>query len=200
VATLFEYIALRFVLGMILSFVSYHLTQQASVWVVLYNASVIVAYLLYVGVGLSHARNPWIWGNVSTKHVLWAAMVVAVVLLARLEQLHLLPERLSLLTNAESLPHSLAVFVLIPIKEELLYRGILLRRAADGLGFWPGLLLSSTLFGLGHPSLGVTLVMGMLFGYLYSPRSTATLLTPIVVHVLANLTGLLPLLPEGIHF
>lgn len=167
---------------------------------VLYNTAALIAYLLYIRVSLSHTRSPWAWGCVSRHHVLWTALVLAVSVAARLEQLPLLPNRLSLLGSLPSLPYALTVFVLAPIKEEVLYRAILLRRAAGGLGFWPGLILSSLLFGLGHTRPVAASAMGMLLGYMYSPRGTATLLTPILMHAWANLTGLLPVLPDEFHF
>ena len=195
-ATVVEYVALRYVLGLALSFVSYHLLQGDPMWAVLYNAAMIAAYLAYVRWGPRRACTPWFWGRAKAMNVLYAVSAIGAFLLGRMGHLQVIPERLSLLSN----PFYLVVFFLAPMKEELLYRGILLRRAAEGLGFWPGLLLSGVLFAAGHPNVATAFLAGVILGFFYSPKCTATLLTPIALHILLNLTGFLPVLPEGPRF
>jgi membrane protease YdiL (CAAX protease family) len=92
-------------------------------------------------------------------------------------------------------------FVLAPIGEELLFRGILqsgLRRAipirrGSHRHRWVAILLTATFFGLLHmptpqyvPAL---IVLGILLGYLY--ERTGSLLVPILVHMLFNGKSLL---------
>ena len=84
----------------------------------------------------------------------------------------------------------IAVFVvaalITPIKEELLFRGFVLRFfEAKYAKAWLGLLISSAVFGLMHldyPIAGVT--MGLVFGALY--LKTNSLVVPIVAHFIWN--------------
>lgn len=74
-----------------------------------------------------------------------------------------------LAVDARPLLHTLLLFALLPaLCEELLYRGVLAPTLAQRIGFWPGLLVSSLLFGLLHFNLSrllPTALLGMAAGY-----------------------------------
>jgi membrane protease YdiL (CAAX protease family) len=79
----------------------------------------------------------------------------------------------------------LMVTVIAPIVEEIVFRGMLMRRWIAKRGFWTGLLGSAALFAVLHPpdwigSFAFSVVAGIL--YLWS----RSLLLPIFVHVLNN--------------
>ena len=86
----------------------------------------------------------------------------------------------------------LLVIVAAPIGEEFLFRGVLLPALLRG-GSWPrALLLQALLFGAIHmhlPSFAALTAAGMLFGMGY--MATGSILTPIVMHMVFNATGIL---------
>lgn len=79
-----------------------------------------------------------------------------------------------------------------PILEELLFRGVLFSVVLKGRTFLFGALLTSLYFSLMHlhaPSLLSLLVLSVGFSAGYA--ATGSILTPVVMHALFNLTGLL---------
>jgi uncharacterized protein len=82
----------------------------------------------------------------------------------------------------------IGVGLLIPIAEELYFRGLLHNWFAEHFGFWPRVLLSSAVFGLGHfDSIGVVLssfVMGIVIAIAY--ERSKTLWLPIAIHAVTN--------------
>ena len=82
--------------------------------------------------------------------------------------------------------------VLAPALEELLFRGILLRRAERVAGMQPAVLVSALLFGLYHGNLsqGITAAAaGLALGYAYV--RTDALLVSVVMHAAANAAAFL---------
>jgi membrane protease YdiL (CAAX protease family) len=88
------------------------------------------------------------------------------------------------------------VILVVPIVEELLYRGLLqdaLVRA--GLGRWGGIGLTGLAFALMHytaaapHAVAALFVLGLGFGWAY--ERTGRLIAPIVMHVLFNLGNVL---------
>lgn len=80
------------------------------------------------------------------------------------------------------------VVILAPLWEEIFFRGVILRHGSRYIGFWPALILSSTLFSLAHfllVGIPVFIVLGLVFGLAY--RATGTLITPILMHAFFNL-------------
>ena len=75
--------------------------------------------------------------------------------------------------------------VITPIKEEILYRGVLHGFLNKKVNFWVGLIVSSLIFGVLHVghALSATL-MGMVFVLLY--KRTRTLIVPILFHIIWN--------------
>ncbi|MCL2105263.1 MAG: CPBP family intramembrane metalloprotease [Kiritimatiellaeota bacterium] len=89
---------------------------------------------------------------------------------------------------------TLIVFVVVvaPITEELLFRGILLPVLMKGRAFLFAALLSSFYFSLIHlhgPSFLSLIVLSVMFSAGYA--ATGSILTPIIMHTIFNLTGVL---------
>jgi membrane protease YdiL (CAAX protease family) len=82
----------------------------------------------------------------------------------------------------------LGVGVLVPISEELYFRGMLHRLIRPYLKFWPRVLISSTLFGLGHfDSIGVVVssfIMGVVVAIAYERNKSLWL--PVAIHAVTN--------------
>jgi uncharacterized protein len=78
--------------------------------------------------------------------------------------------------------------ILIPIAEELYFRGLLHNWFAEHFHFWPRVLLSSAIFGLGHfDSIGVVIssfIMGVVIAVAY--ERTKSLWLPIAIHAVTN--------------
>lgn len=85
-----------------------------------------------------------------------------------------------------------AVCLLAPLAEELLYRGIVYKRAKYFFGVWPGIVISSVLFGVVHMNL-VQFVYAAVFGILlgFFVEKTGKLHSAVAAHAAANLTSLL---------
>jgi membrane protease YdiL (CAAX protease family) len=89
----------------------------------------------------------------------------------------------------------LAVGLVIPVAEEVVFRGCLFPGLKKSLGLWPGLLLSAALFAFAHLELVAfppLFVMGLLAALLY--ERTKTLAAPVVLHALSNTTSVMLLL------
>lgn len=85
-----------------------------------------------------------------------------------------------------------ALCIVIPIAEELLYRGIVYKRAADWLGARYAAVVSALIFGLIHMNL-VQSLYASLFGLLlaYFVEAAGNLTGAIAAHMAANLTSVL---------
>lgn len=94
---------------------------------------------------------------------------------------------------------SAVMLLFVGFVEEVLFRGILQRALTNSLGFWPGILLASFLFGMMHsayasgPELAFAGVIGFVFGYIYVQTKSILLIT--VIHGLLNifLFGYIPI-------
>lgn len=77
--------------------------------------------------------------------------------------------------------------IVIPIAEELMFRGILYKRFRERQGFWYSALWSSLLFSLMHSNttqMIYTFLLGILLSYLY--EKFGSLRAPAVLHILLN--------------
>lgn len=77
--------------------------------------------------------------------------------------------------------------LVIPIAEELLYRGVVFKRLRLLFGVLPAILLSALIFGLMHGNIVQLLyagILGLLLAYLM--QSTGKLYAPILGHIAAN--------------
>lgn len=81
---------------------------------------------------------------------------------------------------------------IIPVSEELLFRGLLFKRCRGMMGFWPAALSISILFGFSHGNL-VQFLYAMGLGLLlaYTCEKYGSLKAAIVLHMAANLTSLI---------
>jgi len=82
---------------------------------------------------------------------------------------------------------TLAAGIIVPIVEEITFRGVLYRWLRERIGFWPGLVISSVLFGLLHGVLflaPVLSILGALFAWLY--ERSDSLWPAILAHGLFN--------------
>ncbi|WP_285824910.1 CPBP family intramembrane glutamic endopeptidase [Schaedlerella arabinosiphila] len=82
--------------------------------------------------------------------------------------------------------------LVIPVSEELLFRGLLFRRCRALMGFFPAALSISILFGFSHGNLVQFLYamgLGMLLAYVC--EKYGSLKAAILLHVTANLTSLI---------
>ncbi len=85
-----------------------------------------------------------------------------------------------------------ALCIVIPIVEELLYRGIVYKRAADWIGARRAIVVSAVIFGLIHMNL-VQFIYASVFGLLlaYFVEVTGNLTGAVAAHMAANLTSVL---------
>ena len=164
-----------------------------------WNIGGIAATAVYFGYVYHRDRgNLWIWGKPSPKSLEWLFCVLVGLALARgLPGLMLAASRVCLLFRPwESA--ALEACLLAPLREEILYRGYLLRRLSALTGLWPALVISGLLFGMGHPDPLRTAAWGVAVGYLYSPLGTGRLAAVIVLHMAWNLTvSIRPWIPMG---
>ena len=82
--------------------------------------------------------------------------------------------------------------LIMPVSEELLFRGLLFKRCRALMGFLPAALSISILFGFSHGNLVQFLYamgLGMLLAYVC--EKYGSLKAPILLHVTANLTSLI---------
>lgn len=80
----------------------------------------------------------------------------------------------------------LSIAIITPIKEELIFRGLIFRFFETKYNFWLGLIISSLIFGLLHIGYPVTaIIMGIIFAFSY--KLTNSLVTPMIIHMLWNL-------------
>jgi len=89
-------------------------------------------------------------------------------------------------TKLQMLLMFISLAIITPIKEELLYRGIIHRFFESRYNFWVGLIVSSLIFGLLHFDYPVSAtIMGAIFVLLY--RKTNSLIPSMLLHGLWNL-------------
>lgn len=78
--------------------------------------------------------------------------------------------------------------IIIPVSEEMMFRGLLFKRLREGKTFVKAALWSSVLFSLMHGTTAqffYTLALGMLLAYVYEKYDTVR--APIVLHITSNL-------------
>lgn len=77
--------------------------------------------------------------------------------------------------------------LLVPLAEELFFRGVLYRFFRRGMGLWPAAILAGILFGIAHMNvmIGAAVVpLGILAAIVY--EYSGSLWTPVVVHAVNN--------------
>lgn len=96
----------------------------------------------------------------------------------------------------ETLPNQALLFVAIaiiaPVLEEVLFRGLLQNSLANRMPVWAAILIASAIFGAAHLDLTAfapLMAMGIAFGFLY--HKTGSLRVNIAMHVVNNAAAML---------
>ena len=85
-----------------------------------------------------------------------------------------------------------AIGLVIPVVEELIFRGLGFARLRDICGFWPAALVSALIFGLYHGNVVQFVYAGFLgFALCWVYEQTGSFLAPVVFHQAANLVSVL---------
>ncbi|EJV58163.1 hypothetical protein IEO_04609 [Bacillus wiedmannii] len=93
---------------------------------------------------------------------------------------------LGIQNSIQSIIYVLSVAIITPIKEEILFRGILYRFLEKKYNFLVGNIISSFIFGILHGGLLITAtIMGMVFAMLY--KKTQSIIPSIILHIVWNL-------------
>lgn len=80
--------------------------------------------------------------------------------------------------------------IVVPIAEELMFRGVLFRRCREQMGFWSSAFSVSLFFALEHGTvtqLAYTLVLGLFFAYFY--EKYGSLKAPVLLHIMVNVVS-----------
>lgn len=93
---------------------------------------------------------------------------------------------LGLQNSIQSIIYVLSVAIITPVKEEILFRGILYRFLEKRYNFLVSIIISSFIFGILHGGLLITAtIMGMVFAMLY--KKTQSIIPSIILHIVWNL-------------
>lgn len=93
---------------------------------------------------------------------------------------------------------------IVPVAEEIFFRGVLYRWMRQSLKIWPAIIISSLIFGLMHGDIavaGATFIMGIILAWFY--ERSGSLWAPITIHIINNATKLVLLyvmIASGIEF
>ena len=108
------------------------------------------------------------------------------------------PQLEFLLTDNISIPGVLIMLVfggvIVPIAEEIFFRGLLYSWLRQNLKIWPAILISSALFGVLHGEIsiaGATFLMGIILAWIY--EKSTSLWPAISIHIINNSIKLLVL-------
>jgi len=108
------------------------------------------------------------------------------------------PQLEFLLTDEISIPGVLIMLVfggvIVPIAEEIFFRGLLYSWLRQTLKIWPAILISSALFGVLHGEIsiaGATFLMGIILAWIY--EKSTSLWPAISIHIINNSIKLLVL-------
>ena len=96
-----------------------------------------------------------------------------------------------IITGSPVFTQVLVAVILGPLTEELLFRGIIYSRVERNYGFWPGLIVSTLLFGALHGNFSQFIyaaLLGVLFTYAY--HISGSLILSVVMHMVANAASL----------
>lgn len=116
-------------------------------------------------------------------------LIVSILGLEFLEPSEQLPENVFDSTAVIALA-GVAIVLCAPIAEETFFRGFLFGGLLRYLPAWPSALFSGAIFSLAHGNIGLVIpftLVGAILAWLYT--RTNSLLTPIAVHLLFNLTS-----------
>jgi membrane protease YdiL (CAAX protease family) len=101
-----------------------------------------------------------------------------------------------LLPDEISMPGVLFMLVfggfIVPIAEEIFFRGLLYSWLRQTLSIWPAILISSALFGVLHGEISIaaaTFLMGIILAWIY--EKSTSLWPAIIIHIINNSIKLL---------
>ncbi len=123
-----------------------------------------------------------------------------IIFVLKLENPSAQPEELGFLQVTRGFEYVLlfiAIVILTPIKEEIIYRGILHRFLETRHHFWIGLIVSSLIFGVAHITGGIIItptIMGIAFVVLF--KVTNSLVPGIILHMLWNLLAYITIITQ----
>ena len=87
------------------------------------------------------------------------------------------------------LPMQLLILgIVVPVAEEMMFRGILFKRFRERQGFWYSAVCSSVFFAFMHASTTQTiyaLLLGLMLSYLY--EKFRTIKAPVILHIVMNM-------------
>lgn len=213
-------ISLTIIIVLLGSLLLYKLFELASSWVnsehyflinnALFAALEATAILISVYL-IGIRRNRLTWQAVGITRVSRQWQIIAVLLgllilpsvglIAMMIQLALglppsNPQLEFLLPDEVSIPGVLIMLVfggfIVPIAEEIFFRGLLYSWLRQTLKIWPAILISSALFGLLHGEIsiaGATFLMGIILAWIY--EKSTSLLPAISIHIINNSIKLL---------
>ncbi|WP_251389877.1 CPBP family intramembrane glutamic endopeptidase [Mediterraneibacter agrestimuris] len=81
--------------------------------------------------------------------------------------------------------------IIVPVSEEMMFRGVLFKRCREQMGFWNAAFAISLLFALIHNTmtqLSYTLVLGLFLAYFY--EKFGSLKAPVLLHVMVNMVSI----------
>jgi len=160
------------------------------------NGSGLVLTIIWsVYIGWAYKKDTldsiWRWGEASSASKAAAAGLVVAFILGRGSRLKDVSSSVQMVFRpSESI--RLDMCVLAPFREEVFWRGFLLRRLSPLIGTWQAIAISAVAFGLLHTNPLPAMAMGMALGWLYSPLGAGNLYVPMLFHVLVNLTSPTP--------
>lgn len=161
-----------------------------------FNCSGLVLTIIWsVYIGWAYKRDSlgsiWAWGRASSASKAGVAVSVIAFIIGRGSRMGDVVSSVQMVFRPlESI--RLDMCVLGPFREEIFWRGFLLRRLSPIVGTWQAIAISAVAFGLGHPNVLAATAWGALYGWMYSPLGAGNLYIPMLVHALVNLTSDLP--------
>ena len=158
-------------------------------------SGLVLAIIWSVYIGWAYKRDSlgsiWVWGRASSESKAGVAVFLIVYIIGRDSLMEYVVSSVQMVFRPlESI--RLDMCVLAPFREEIFWRGFLLRRLSPIVGTWQAIAISAVAFGLGHPNVLSATAMGALLGWMYSPLGAGNLYIPMLFHALVNLTSDLP--------
>ena len=195
-----QFVVLRFIVAPAIAYCVYRICETKSIWTAISDMTLILVYYMWIRRGATHKNEPWLSDNARPINLVVAVGLCCAYFLGRLPSMRSIPERVSELFGSSGNSFLISLYFLAPIKEELLYRGFLLNRLCTIVGFWPAAIVSSAIFALGHRNPFSAFLSGIWLSTLYSPTLGGSLVFPIMIHMIQNITSNMLSLPKGFFF
>ena len=187
----------------------YLLVEETANWIARYSVEISACTALLALVPLTlyfrmdsrqHSETAFVYEPVNPAGFVLALLLGAAACLAVNSLMHLSGLMGTYAENADEvaealyqghlIPELIGIGVLTPVAEELLFRGLVMRRLKEWLPPQAALVASAVVFGLYHGNLLQVLygtAMGLLFGFLYEKYHH--ILAPVLAHIGANLVS-----------